>query len=67
MKYVPCMLIICPNFKAAPRILDNFRTNCSMLAALRIRELEGDSEDDEVARRRDSLRAPKPIPAASAP
>ena len=65
MGYIPCILIIWPNFKAAPRILDNFRTSRSILEALNRSDDEGDSE--EVARRKDSLRAPRPIPAAKLP
>lgn len=65
-KFVPWILIICPNFSAAPRILDSFRTRRSIFDALNMSD-EGDSDDDDVARRRDSLIAPKPIPAASPP
>jgi hypothetical protein len=66
MRYIPCILIICPNFNAAPRILDNFRTSRSILDALKRRDdEEGDSDD--VARRKDSLRAPKPRLAAKPP
>jgi hypothetical protein len=64
------MEIICPNFNAAPRILDNFLTSLSILSALNINDPAGvvASEDDEaVALRNPSLNAPNPIPAANPP
>ena len=65
---VPWILIICPSFSAAPRILESFRTRRSIFEALNMRDEEGDSvEEDDVARRKDSLIAPKPIPAANPP
>lgn len=62
------MLIIWPNFNAAPRILDNLRTKSSIFEGLNMREFwDSEAEEVAVARRRDSFKAPKPRPAANPP